>query len=95
MAFMDAPGSPAALQAGAFTNDSIIFETMSLRCDRGASPSDRGQWGSAFSATAPSSPWVKIPRAGPETDCCAPMPAISGSHPSVARGYLIVDSLII
>jgi hypothetical protein len=35
---------------------------MWLVCDRGASPSDRGQWFSALPATAPSSPWVENAR---------------------------------
>src|SRR5512145_860299 len=58
---------------------------MSLVCDREASPSDRGQWFS-LPCRPPPRPlhrW-KCPPAGPENNLCAPVPALSRSHPSVA-----------
>jgi hypothetical protein len=42
----------------------------------------------------PSSPWLKNPSGGPENNLCTSVPAISRPHPSVARGYLIVDSSV-
>jgi hypothetical protein len=69
------------------------LETMWLLCDRGVTPSDRGQWGSAL----PAPPFLSMgekPGGRPENNLCTPMPAISRPHPSVARGCLIVDSSV-
>jgi hypothetical protein len=87
-------GGSGMLLAGQLLMSSLLRDCL-LVCKRGASPSERGQWFSALSATTAASPLGgNAERRALKINFVLLCPRSPGLTPRSLLDYLLVDSLI-